>query len=91
MQGASDSTDNKPKVSNNAIVAIIALYTGYSTSRWEKINGAEGNWKLLGTNKDKSSPLKDKKKLYRRSEKTHVKVFYVGIICSETLKGVQYN
>ena len=38
MQGASDSTDNKPKVSNNAIVAIIALYTGYSTSRWEKIN-----------------------------------------------------
>ena len=43
MQGASDSTDNKPKVSNNAIVAIIALYTGYSASRWEKINGAEGN------------------------------------------------
>ena len=43
MQGASDSTDNKPKVSNNAIVAIIALYTGYSTSRWEKINVAEGN------------------------------------------------
>lgn len=30
--------------------------------------------------------MKDKKKLYRRSEKTNVKVFYVGIICSETLK-----
>lgn len=38
MQGASDNTDNKPKVINNAIVAIIAIYTGYSTSRWEKIN-----------------------------------------------------
>lgn len=50
-----------------------------------KCDGAEGNWKLLGANKDKV-PLKDKKKLYRRSEKTNVKVFYVGIICSETLK-----
>ena len=55
MQGASDNTDNKPKVTTNAIVVIIATCTGYSMSRWEKnkCDGAEGNWKLVGANKDR--------------------------------------